>query len=65
MRRAISIALTAALAAVALTGCNYNAMVAMRERIEAAWAQGEFGSLDAKFTEIHRFEMQLFSFAEG
>ena len=34
-------------------------------RVLAAWAQSEFGTLDARFTEIHRFEMQLFSFAEG
>jgi ubiquinone/menaquinone biosynthesis C-methylase UbiE len=30
-----------------------------------AWAQSEFGSLDKKFTETYRFEMQLFSFAGG
>jgi ubiquinone/menaquinone biosynthesis C-methylase UbiE len=34
-------------------------------RVLAAWAQSEFGTLDARFTEIHRFEMQLFRFAEG
>ena len=31
----------------------------------AEWAKGEFGSLDAAFTETHRFEMQLFRFEEG
>lgn len=34
-------------------------------RALAAWAQTQFGSLDAKFAETHRFEMQLFSFAQG
>jgi ubiquinone/menaquinone biosynthesis C-methylase UbiE len=31
----------------------------------AEWAKGKFGSLDATFTETHRFEMQLFRFGEG
>lgn len=30
----------------------------------AAWAERQFGSLDAAFTEAHRFEMQLFRFGE-
>jgi SAM-dependent methyltransferase len=30
----------------------------------AAWAQTEFGTLDARFAETHRFEMRLFGFAE-
>jgi LemA protein len=37
MRRTI----VAVMLAMAATGCGYNAMVAMRERIEAAWAQVE------------------------
>ena len=41
MRTAISRGLIVAVAAVVLAGCNYNQMVAMRERIEAAWAQVE------------------------
>jgi LemA protein len=41
MRTAISRGLVAAVAAVVLAGCNYNQMVAMRERIEASWAQVE------------------------
>ena len=31
----------------------------------AEWAEAEFGSLDAAFTETHRFETQLFRFGEG
>jgi ubiquinone/menaquinone biosynthesis C-methylase UbiE len=31
----------------------------------AEWAKDKFGSLDAAFTETHRFEMQLFRFEEG
>jgi len=34
-------------------------------RALADWAQTEFGTLDAVFPETHRFEMQLFTFAEG
>jgi len=30
----------------------------------AGWAETEFGSLDAVFAETHRFEIQLFRFAE-
>jgi ubiquinone/menaquinone biosynthesis C-methylase UbiE len=30
----------------------------------AVWAEQQFGSLDAAFTETHRFEMQLFKFGE-
>jgi SAM-dependent methyltransferase len=30
----------------------------------ALWAETEFGTLDAVFTETHRFEIQLFRFAE-
>src|SRR5213594_4359153 len=41
MRRAISRAVLAAIAATLVTGCDYNSMVAMRERIEASWAQVE------------------------
>jgi LemA protein len=41
MRRAISRAVLAAIAATLVTGCDYNRMVAMRERIEASWAQVE------------------------
>src|SRR5437588_8532847 len=41
MRRAISRAVLAAIAAMLATGCDYNGMVAMRERIEASWAQVE------------------------
>lgn len=33
-------------------------------RALAAWAQTEFGTLDARFAETHRFEMQLFRFTE-
>jgi ubiquinone/menaquinone biosynthesis C-methylase UbiE len=29
------------------------------------WAKTEFGTLDAAFAETHRFEMQVFRFAEG
>jgi len=31
----------------------------------AAWAETQFGSLDAVFAETHRFEMQVFRFKEG
>ena len=41
MRTAISKRLMLAVAAVVFAGCNYNRMVAMREHIEAAWAQVE------------------------
>jgi ubiquinone/menaquinone biosynthesis C-methylase UbiE len=30
-----------------------------------AWAQSEFGTLDAAFLETHRFEMRVFRFVEG
>jgi ubiquinone/menaquinone biosynthesis C-methylase UbiE len=33
-------------------------------RALAAWAETEFGTLDAGFAETHRFAMQLFRFAE-
>jgi ubiquinone/menaquinone biosynthesis C-methylase UbiE len=42
--------------------------LAVREealRALADWAETEFGTLDAVFSETHRFEMQLFRFAEG
>jgi SAM-dependent methyltransferase len=31
----------------------------------AAWAEAQFGSLDAEFTETHRFEMHVFRFGDG
>ncbi len=34
-------------------------------RALADWAQTEFGTLDAVFPETHRFEIRLFTFAEG
>jgi ubiquinone/menaquinone biosynthesis C-methylase UbiE len=34
-------------------------------RALADWAQVKFGTLDARFVETHRFEMQLFKFARG
>jgi SAM-dependent methyltransferase len=34
-------------------------------RVLAAWAQTQFGDLDATFPETHRFEMRLFRFSGG
>jgi hypothetical protein len=34
-------------------------------RALGAWAQTEFGTLDAVFLETHRFEMRIFRFAGG